>query len=166
MATQNVRPPTVQEFMANGYAWEQKEALTQTYLTGALLVTSVGYAQESGADPADKTVLGIANGPGQNGTASGDKTASFTPFFPGTMIEANLCGGAVVDTKALAQTDVGTAYGMIKRTVAGALHWVIDSSETAAGNVIVRVIGLRDAVGDINGRVYATVISAKCVFGG
>lgn len=165
MATQAVRPPTVQEFMSNGYAWDWAEAATQTYATGALLVHSAGYAQESGADPADKTVLGFANGPGQNGTL-GQYNAHFTPVFPGSMIEANLCAGASANTKALAQTDVGVAYGMIKRTVSGEQHWVLDSTETDAGDVIARVVGLRDAVGDINGRVLAVIVSAKCAFGG
>lgn len=165
MATRNVQPPHVVEPMGgNGYAWEIAEAAAQTFLTGALLVHSVGYAQESGADPADGTVLGLATGPGQNGTL-GQYKSNFVPFFPGTLIEANLCSGAAGD-HTLAQTDVGTEYGMIKRTAEATDHWVIDDTETDAGDVIVRVVGLRDAIGDVNGRVLATVTGPKCAFGG
>ena len=166
MATRNVRPPTVEmPIGGNGYSWEMAEAATQTFLTGALLVHSAGYAQESGADPADGTVLGISHGPGNNEAAAGTDKAGFSPFFPGTLIEANLCSGAAGD-HTLAQANVGTSYGMIKRTVSGLTHWVIDSSETDSGDVIVRVVGLRDDIGDVNGRVFAVVKSAKCAFGG
>ena len=166
MATKSVRPMEVHEFPGgNGYMWEQKEAATQTFLLGALLVNSGGYAQESGADPGDGTVLGVAARPGQNGAEAGDKISHFTPIFPGTLIEANLCSGAA-GSHTLAQTDVGTAYGLIKRTVSGETHWVIDDTETDAADVIVRVVSLRDEVGDVNGRVLAVAKSAKCVFGG
>lgn len=163
MATRNVRPPTVESFHATSFMWEMKEKATQTFLTGAVLVLNGGYAQEGGADPALGTILGISEGAGQNGATDGAKTSNFSVWLPGTIIEANLCAGASANTKALAQTDVGTKYGIIKRTVTGETHWVIDSSETTVTPV--RIVGLRDDVGDINGRVYACVLATAPVFG-
>lgn len=163
MATRNVRPMTVQSFMATTFMLEQKEKATQTFIAGAVLVNNGGYAQEGGADPADGTLLGISDGAGQNGAADGDKTSLFSAFLPGTIIEANLCAGASANTKALAQTDVGTAYGIIKRTVTGETHWVIDSSDTT--NKRVKIIALRDDVGDINGRVLAIIAGVSALGG-
>lgn len=162
--TRNVRPPTIEAFYASSFMWEQAEKQTQTFLTGALLVNASGYAQESAADPTDGTLLGIAEGAGQNGASDGLYTSKFTPFLPGTIIEANLCAGASADTKALAQTDIGTKYGLIKRTTSGATHWVIDSTETVA--VKCKIIGVRDPIGDFNGRVWAVMLNTSIFFGG
>ena len=114
-----------------------------------------------GADPT--AIAGIALRAGQNGATAGAKTAHFVPFFPGLIIEANLANVATNHTSVA--TNVGTAYGLVKRTV-GTTHWVIDVADTTATRC--RVIGFAypSVVGDINARVYAATFAVQSAFGG
>ena len=47
------------------------------------------------------------------------------------------------------------------------MPWVLDASDTNNMNTAsFRVIGLKDASGDINARVYAVILASKSAWGG
>ena len=159
MATQAIRAVEI-ALGSPFWSWENEEAATQTYLRGAVVIYSAGYVQEASTDPAD--ILGIALRAGQNGDAAGDKRANFVPLLPGTVIEANLAQAAANTVSAA--TDVGKAYGLVKRT-SGTAHWVIDSAETSSTRCrIIGFVGGKPKVGDTNARVYAVVFAANLDF--
>jgi len=162
VATQTITQAFVQQRPIGDYAYSGPEAASATFIVGAVLVYTSGLVAEGGTDPI--AILGIAGSAGQNKSA-GVATTLFTPILPGTIFEMNLCGSAST-SYTLTQADLGATYGIVKRT-AGAVHWVVDQSDTT--NVRVRIVGFvpriiggaaveTQLVGDVNARVYCTLI--------
>jgi hypothetical protein len=64
---------------------------------------------------------------------------------------------------ALAQADIGAVYGLTKNATTG--YWFVDKAiTTIAGGACVRVTGLADPIGTVDGRVSFTVLSERQQF--
>lgn len=166
MATQTVRALSVA--VGPLFSWESLEGQLQTFRAGAPLVFSSGALVEASADP--NMIAGLALRPGQNlaGTGSGAllKKTQYAPLLPGTIIEGNIVGSATEVAYVLRGSAVGLVCGIIKRTAEALTPWAIDANERRSTAVNVRIIGMKDASGDINGRVYAIVLASRSVWGG
>lgn len=156
MATHSIKAMTIEPFMATTYMREALEAANQTFLIGAVLVSSSGLLAEGGADPTD--IVGIALKAGNNAAASATNKSHYSPLLPGTIIKANLAQAAA-DTVFAQATHLWARFGLVKRS-SGTAHWVIDSAETTAANVRVCIIGLAENAvnGDTNAPVHAVVL--------
>lgn len=65
-------------------------------------------------------------------------------------------------THTLAQTDVGLRCSYIKSTISGeTTKTVVDASDTQAD--VLEIVGLRDAVGTVDGRVYFRWVNAQII---
>lgn len=164
MATQTVRAMSVA--FEPHYQWESFEANGQTYRRGALLTyNTVGELIEASND--ETNIAGIATMPGQNTTGTGSrKKVTFVPLTPAVIIEANIVASASTSHTILG-TVVGHIFSIIKRTSETDVPWALDASDTdvnATGSF--RVIGLKDASGDINARVYAVILASRSAWGG
>ena len=131
------------------------EAATQTFLKGALLVFSAGYIQECGADPA--AILGVAAEDGHNDTTAGTSQIKYYPLT-GNVFEANLAQAAANTTSAT--TDLGTKYGVIKRST-GTAHWVVDSAETSSTRCVILNWARSTVATDVNARVQIHFFQAN-----
>ena len=157
MATQTVG--AIEVAFEPFYAWENLEANSSTFKIGALLTRNAnGLMAEGGADV--NMIYGVATRAGQNNTPSGGsyKTVSFTPVLPGTILEGNLVLAADGNLTLVGASHVGLRCGVIKRTTESDTPWAFDAGDTT--DVRVKVIGLKDASGDVNGRVYAVVLAS------
>lgn len=141
-----------------------QEAATQTYKAGAVLIFSSGTLTEAGANPTG--IVGIAENDGQNLAAAGfypkespgvAGVGAQGPLvalaLPSVVFEGNLAGTTAGDpdqTHTLAITDVGLKFGIAKGTTSKL--WYVNFSDTTNTRVV--VVGLRDPVGTIGGRVY------------
>lgn len=131
------------------------EAATQTWKKGAPLVYASGKLTEA-TDAADQAAMaGMAAH-----VASGvtDTAVKYVPFIPGVVFEVTLMTGAEADFT-LVQTNIGLAYGIAK-AVSGA--WFLDNADTT--NPEFRVVGFKDPVGTVNGRVYAVPLAAETIW--
>ena len=148
------------------FQWENYEANGQTYRRGALLTyNTVGELIEASAD--ESNIAGIATMPGQNttGTAS-RKKITFVPLTPAVIIEANMAASASTSHTILG-TVIGHVFSIVKRTTESDVPWVLDASDADSyATASFRVIGLKDASGDINARVYAVILASKSAWGG
>lgn len=163
MATQTVRAMSVA--FEPHYQWESFEANGQTYLRGALLAyNTIGELIEASADP--QSIAGIATMPGQNtsGTAN-RKKVTFVPLIPSLIVEANIVASATTSHTILG-TVVGRTFSVIKRTSETDVPWALDAGDTGGNNSSFRVVGMKDASGDVNARVYAVIIASKSAWGG
>lgn len=131
------------------------EAATQTFLKGAPLAWNGGYLEEAGADPA--AIVGIAAEDGHNSTNAGDDTITYVPLA-GNVFEANLAQAAANTTSAA--TNLGTAYGIVKRTT-GTAHWVVDSSDTTNTRCRPLRFTRGSVAGDVNARINITFFNAN-----
>lgn len=129
------------------------ESTSVANLVGAPMVFSSGLLVEASSNP-DGVVVGLAEQAGLNispqPTLNGFRVIL---AIPGTIFEANLAATTSSDpdvTHTLAATDVGTKFGIAKGTTSSL--WYVDFSNTT--NLRVVVIGLKDPIGTISGRVY------------
>lgn len=158
MATQAVRALDIA--VGPMFQWESLEGSAQTYKAGAVLVYSSGLLIESSANP--QKIVGLASRDGQNKTGTNNlKKTQFRPILPGTIVEGNIVGSATEVVYVLRGSAVGLVCGVIKRTAESATPWAINANTVTAANACVRIIGLKDASGDVNGRVYAVVLATK-----
>jgi len=153
-----------------------EEAATQTYNAGALLIFSSGtLTQATGAGGTGTTgaIVGVSENAGQNLSVAGYYQGSTTvngiavpitgapnqgplyvPAFPFNVIfEANLAtvtAGDPDQVTALAIAQIGVTYAISLASTSKL--WFLD--DTASGNKKALVIGLKDPVGTISGRVY------------
>jgi len=125
------------------------EAASATFKKGALVVSTSGYTDECGADPA--LILGVATKDGQNGTASGDKEQEVEVAMPGTLFMGNLSNAA--DTAVGAATDRFLPLGVLRDATSET--WFVDTGETSADRVVIWEFWLQDAevMGDVRTRV-------------
>jgi len=163
MATQTVR--ALEIAFEPLYMWEGIEAESATHKKGAVLVFTNGQVVEAGAAPTAIVGLAAADGLNKTGTAN-VKAVQFTPLLPGTIIEGNYVNGAAGVTQVASGVAIGKLATLIKRTAESDVPWAFDATNvlTAAANV--RIVGLKDASGDISARVYAVVLASRCAFTG
>ena len=130
------------------------EAATQTFLRGSPVVASSGFLQEAAADP--RSIVGIANNVGQNGTAAGDKDTQYVPAIEGVVFEGSVDNTAA-GTGVIAATDMFSEFGI---TEDGSNIWYIDKDKTTGGNdTVARIVGFKDPVAEVMGRVYFIFLS-------
>jgi hypothetical protein len=131
-----------------------KEAASQTFKKGAIVVYSSGYVAEAGSDPS--YILGVALNAGHNGAAGAYKTLVALAHDSNTFV-ANVKGSG--NANKTAQSDVGAAYGIVSDTNG---EWFVDKDDTT--NVRVRIIDLVDPAGTENGKVLVKFLSANRYF--
>lgn len=124
-----------------------QEAASQSYLVGGLLVDSSGKLAVGAADPSLGTILGIAR---TAATGTTDTDVIFTPALASVVFEANLDDGS--GTLVSAITHLWGRFGL---AVTSGKFW-IDSTDTT--NIRVVVVGFKDDIGTLNGRVYCTFL--------
>ena len=164
MATQTVRAMNI-AWSPYPYSWESYEAEESSHKIGAILVwTASGMVRE--AEPDSDGIVGLALQAGQDKSGSGNVVKTlFAPLVPGTIVEGNLVGSATETSLVVRATGVGTLVGIIKRTTTGT-PWAFDWNEVAQANLRFRIVGIRDASGDVNGRVYAVVVASHTAWAG
>lgn len=131
----------------------------QTYKKGAPLFLNGGFAEEC-ANPIDTAaVVGIAASPGSNGATDGAKRAKAIPALPGVTVFEGVLGNSGDDLYVTVNADLGKFAALVKDAVNGG--WYLDAttaSTTPPNNTRVKVVGFKDAVGTVNGRVYFTFV--------
>ena len=163
MATQTVRP--IEVAYNPEYIYEGVEAVSQSYKAGAFLTfDSNGGLVEAGTD--EDLIAGIASGPGLNKAAGTNPLprARYVPLLPGVIVEGNLVASATTSHTVHEGTVIGLLVGIIKRTSESNVPWAFDAGEAAQANLSFRIIGMRDASGDVNPRVYAVAVASKCAW--
>src|SRR5574343_46590 len=135
------------------------EGASQTFLKGEVLVASSGYAvvgtgAASDDQPTLATILGVAAEPGRN-AAAGLYNVTYTPALPNVVFEGQLMFDAGT---ALAQAHVGAVYGIDVTSN----KWFVEGDETTDERV--RVIGLKDAIGTVDGVVYFVFLPNTTIF--
>src|SRR3990170_2765324 len=125
-----------------------KEAASQTFKKGCPLVFTSGGAtvEEDTSDPAG--IVGIAE---EDATGTTNNPVRVVPAIPGLLFDGILGNGDLSDYTLLA-ADVGDVYGLVRDGTN--LGWFVDKQDTAVATVRVRVVGLKDPAGTVNGRVY------------
>lgn len=159
MATQTVRALTIA--YSPFYAWEFNEAENATFKQGAVLVTTAsGMVQEASTDPTN--IVGLAHEDGHNKTTTASVAkVRVSPILPGVIVEGNLVSGAA-GSLTVRGTAVGQLVSLIKRTAESDTPWAFDGSDVVTANGSFRIIGLRDASGDVSARVYAVALASRC----
>lgn len=135
-----------------------REGAAQSYKRGSVLIEASGLIIKgtSGNDaPTLLQVVGIANAPASGTT---NKEVPILPAFPGCVFEGNLDAGS--GTTALAYAQMFLNYGITLDATTD--HWYVDSSDTV--DIRVCVVGFKDPVGTVNGRVYFTFIHGTTIW--
>jgi hypothetical protein len=123
--------------------WHGLEAAAQSWKIGALLVDLNGTVVVGAADPGLGTILGVATGKA-TGVTGADVT--FDAALSWAIFEGNLddTSGTYVSLA----TDLYARRGL---NVSSGVFYVDASDST---NIRVCIVGFRDPVGTVNGRVY------------
>lgn len=133
------------------------ETASSVWERGDILVFTSGKLALAAANPRD--IAGVAE---QEASGTTDKERSFVPALSDLTFTASLDDGT--GTRALVQTDVGTAYGITRDATQE--KWYVDSAKVTAGtNTAVRVVKLIDPVGSTADGVpsTATADSGKAI---
>lgn len=123
-----------------------QEAATETFVEGSPLLIGAGGAENQLTEAATDVVndiVGIAN-KAAGGTIDDD--IEFVPALPGIIFEANI--GTSVTAGAIAADDLMNVFPL---TLTGTA-WFINNTDNTTP--CVRVVGFKDPVGTVNGRVY------------
>lgn len=131
------------------------EGATQSFKKGAPLVYSSGKLVEA-TDAADQAAMAGMAAHTASGTT--DTAVKYVPFIPGVIFEVTLMTGSEADFT-LVQTNIGLAYAIAK-AASGA--WFLDNADTT--NPEFRVVGFKDPVGTVNGRVYCVPLAAETIW--
>lgn len=123
----------------------QAEGLSQTFKRGAPLVFSSGYLVEATSGAA-LDIVGFALTAGHN-AAAGAYNVDYVPVEFCRSWKGKLAGATA---HAIAQTDLGTAYGLASN---GDGTWYVDADESTAEQKSVTVTELIDAIGTEDGWV-------------
>jgi hypothetical protein len=115
------------------------EAATVTATRGALAVSTSGYVDECGADPA--LILGLLTADGGNKSSAGDALQEVEVAMPGTLFMGNLSNAA--DSAVGAATDRFKPYGVLKDATSET--WFVDTGETSNDRVVIWEFWLQDA---------------------
>jgi len=140
-----VGPP---QGLGSNISWEGPEAATQTFIKGAILVNSGGYLAEGTAD-LTTGIVGVAAEPSHYDASAGTHNIRYWPALPGRVFEATL-EDEVNNNHVLAVTDRFATYAM--QIDATNKRWFIDEND--GGNHCLIIVGFKDAVGTIKGRVF------------
>jgi hypothetical protein len=137
------------------------EGASQTYAVGSPLQWSSGLLVTASANITTSNLMaGFAV---FKATGTTNANVSYVVPTSGSVFIGCLqatSGGNSVDTHTLAATDLGTSYVLSKDGVSGL--WYVNFS-TTSGAVAV-VLGLYDAVGAKNGRVYFKVLNTGTIY--
>lgn len=123
-----------------------QEAASETFVEGSPLLIGTGGAENELAEAATDAVndiVGIANH-AASGTQGTD--VEFVPALPGIIFEGNI--GTSVTAGAIVADDLMNVFPL---TLTGT-EWFINNSDNTTPAV--RVVGFKDPVGTVNGRVY------------
>jgi hypothetical protein len=160
----------VQVDSASGYI---QECAT---ITSAATAVIAGFSTEPGNNLATS---GVAKTLTQSGHPQNQTSAVFIPVgawpndgtmglheaIDSTVFIGVLGNSATAANATIAQTDLGTIYGLTKD--AGNSYWYIDNNiTTTAGGACVQIVDLVDAVGTLNGREGFKVLHAACQLAG
>src|SRR5574343_286537 len=133
------------------------EGASQTFKKGEVIVASSGYAIATAAgndEPTLGTILGVAAEDAHNTTA-GLYNISYSPALPFVVFEGQLY---IAAGTGITQAMVGAAYELN----VSSNKWYIDGDNTTDERV--RVIGLKDAIGTVDGVVYFVFLPNTTIF--
>jgi hypothetical protein len=130
------------------------EEASSTFSKGDPLIvaSTAGQVEEAATEPVDN-IYGIAN-EDASGTTAAD--VAFVPALPGIIFEGNI--GTSTSAGAIAASDLNALYPL--QLSSG--DWFVDKTDNT--NPCVRVVGFRDKVGTVNGRVYFVFIQDATAF--
>lgn len=150
-----VRPITIapQQLVGTVAPLQGFEGTSQTFGAGAVVIETAARLTEGAAD-LTSGLVGIA-ADAASGTAAA--AIEYYPALPGVIFEANLATAGSLGTYALALNDFLTRYALQRDTSQTPAVWFIDQGDTT--NVSVTIIGFRDDVGTVDGRVYFQIYS-------
>lgn len=118
------------------------EGTSQSWIAGNPLILASGVVTVAGTDPQALLIgIAMAKASGTAGTA-----VDFVPFLPNIIFEISVdgaaVGGAAPGTGHLAQSNVGTQYGITVDSTSGS--WYLDTSKTTIGtNTVLTLIGFQ-----------------------
>lgn len=158
MARQRI-VPSQREGLHSTPSREAQENASETFVMGAILVSSSGFLSEGGANPTG--IIGVAAGAAHNVAVDGDQAVRYFPALPHLVFEASIDTSAALGTGAIAAADLFVEYGVTED--ANGL-WYVDKNKTAA-NARVRIVGFRDAIGTVQGRVYIIFTADATIYG-
>lgn len=124
------------------------ESASETFLDGAVLIsdsTDSNRLAEGGTNPID--IMGIA------ARAASAVTATMIPYYPalpGVVFEGSVDNASDLGNGAALASDFGAQYGLTRDSGG---TWYIDKAKTL-DDARVRILGFRDPVGTVQGRVY------------
>lgn len=127
------------------------KAAATSFKGGAPVIGSSGLAVEAGADPAENTILGVAEHDMAT-TGYGSTDCFMAKIDNGDMWQGSVDDSGAFGTGISAVAQRGTRYGIAKDATSAL--WYIDIADTT--NVRVRVEELIDPVGTVQGRVAFT----------
>src|SRR5574343_863814 len=133
------------------------EGASQSFKKGEVIVISSGYAVATTAgndEPTLGTILGVASEDAHNTTA-GAYNITYTPALPNVVFEGQLY---IAAGTGITQAMVGGAYELN----VSSNKWYIDGDNTADERV--RVIGLKDDIGTVDGVVYFVFLPNTSIF--
>jgi len=130
------------------------EEASSTFVAGDPLIVSntAGQIEEAATEPVNN-ILGIANEPA-SGVPGGD--IEYVPAIPGVIFEGNI--GTSISAGAIAAADLYALYPLQLATG----DWFVDKTDNT--NPCVRVVGFKDPVGTVNGRVYFMFLTDTTAF--
>lgn len=137
-----------------GQLWIAEKA-SQTFKRGALIIVTSGYALEASAAPA--TIAYIAAEDAHNGATDGLYQIGVWTIAPGDL-------WYISHKQALAQTDLGGNYGLVRDSATG--FWYSDSADTN-DQVTMRSYPSGpggSAIGDLQSRAIFSIDSANIAF--
>ena len=141
-----IRPATA---IASHLMRSGAEAASQSFKRGAPLVWSSGYLAEATSGAA-VDIVGFAAEDAHNDSSAGTHDVAYYPTEQCPTFIGKL---AAASDHTLAQTDLGTAYGLASTSS----KWYVDYDESSSSHKSVTVVRLIDAVGTSNGRVEFTL---------
>jgi hypothetical protein len=129
------------------------EAASQTFVKGCPVVFTSGGStiEQDTTDPAP--IVGIT---AEAASGTTNDPVRVYPAIPGLLFEGILGNGDLTDND-LDATDVGDVYGLAYDSTN--FGWFVDKQDIAVATVRVRVMGLKDAAGTTNGRVYFSFLT-------
>lgn len=133
------------------------EGASQSFLQNEVIVASSGYGVATTAgdnEPTLATILGVSAEAAHN-TSAGLYNITYTPALPNVVFEGQLY---IAAGTGITQAMVGGAYELN----VSSNKWYIDGDNTTDERV--RVIGLKDPIGTVDGVVYFVFLPNTTIF--
>ena len=132
--------------------WAVKKEAATTWLEGAVIIGTGGYAVEAADGPTKGTILGIAQSP-----AVADETeALIIPGLPGVVFSGRLCAGDTGGAYTSLVTDRFLQYGLSLEGTTGT--WYVN--ETDETDLAVTLLDFIDAIGTDRALIEFTLIDS------